>query len=105
MGTLRDKVGGGRGLDADSLGDLDDFFENGAVGLHIVSGDGAILRANKAELAMLGYTSDEYVGRHIADFHVDSEAIADILTRLRLESDWSVTRPGFPRRMGRSGMF
>ena len=28
--------------------DLEDFFENGAVGLHIVSSDGAILRANKA---------------------------------------------------------
>lgn len=90
METFRGKVSDGRGPVSDSLGDLDDFFENGAVGLHIVSGDGTILRANKAELAMLGYTSDEYVGRHIANFHADSAAIADILTRLkageRLES-------------------
>lgn len=62
--------------------DLEDFFENGAVGLHIVDGDGTILRANKAELAMLGYTAAEYVGRPITDFHADSETIADILKRL-----------------------
>jgi len=62
--------------------DLEDFFENSAVGLHIVSGDGIILRANRAELALLGYTAEEYVGRHIADFHADEEAIDEILTCL-----------------------
>ena len=35
--------------------DLEDFFENSAVGLHIVSGEGIILRANQAELDLLGY--------------------------------------------------
>lgn len=65
-----------------SRDDLEDFFENGAVGLHIVAGDGTILRANKAELALLGYSAEEYVGRHIADFHVDEPVISDILTRL-----------------------
>src|ERR1043165_4454467 len=62
---------------------LHDFFENAVVGLHIVGGDGSILRANRAELDLLGYESDEYVGRSIADFHVDAETIADILTRLK----------------------
>lgn len=62
--------------------DLEDFFDNGAVGLHIVSGDGIILRANKAELSLLGYTNEEYVGRHIAEFHADSPIIGDILQRL-----------------------
>ncbi|HYC73859.1 PAS domain S-box protein [Brevundimonas sp.] len=62
--------------------DLEDFFENSAVGLHIVSGDGIILRANKAELALLGYTADEYVGRHIAEFHADEQTIGEILTCL-----------------------
>lgn len=61
---------------------LEDFFENGAIGLHIVGPDGSILRANKAELQLLGYSSDEYIGRHIADFHADPETIADILGRL-----------------------
>ncbi|HET7718064.1 MAG TPA: PAS domain S-box protein, partial [Bauldia sp.] len=63
--------------------ELEDFFENGAVPLHLVSGEGIILRANKAELDFLGYTSDEYVGRPIADFHEDAGTIDDILARLR----------------------
>ena len=71
-------------LSADSKSDLDleDFFENGALPLHMVGPDGTILRANKAELALMGYTADGYVGRNIAEFHVDREAIGDILARL-----------------------
>jgi PAS domain S-box-containing protein len=62
--------------------ELDDFFENSAVGLHIVSGEGIILRANKAELELLGYSAEEYIGRHIAEFHADAPVIGDILHRL-----------------------
>ena len=62
--------------------DLEDFFENGTVGLHWVSSDGTILRANQAELDLLGYTREEYIGRHIAEFHADEEVINDILARL-----------------------
>lgn len=59
-----------------------DLFENAAVALHCVGPDGVILRANKAELALLRYGHDEYVGRHVADFHVDQDVIADMLARL-----------------------
>lgn len=62
--------------------DLEDFFENSAVGLHIVSGEGIILRANKAELSLLGYSANEYIGRHITEFHVDEPVIGDILNKL-----------------------
>jgi PAS domain S-box-containing protein len=62
--------------------ELEDFFENSAIGLHIVSGEGIIKRANKAELNLLGYTAEEYVGRHIAEFHVDAPVIGDILHKL-----------------------
>jgi PAS domain S-box-containing protein len=62
--------------------DLEDFFENGAVALHWVASDGSILRVNQAELDLLGYTREEYVGRHIAEFHADPPVIADILARL-----------------------
>jgi PAS domain S-box-containing protein len=62
--------------------DLEDFFENSAVGLHIVSGEGIILRANRAELELLGYSEQEYIGRHIAEFHVDAPVIGDILQKL-----------------------
>ena len=65
-----------------SLQDLEDFFENGAVGLHLVGNDGTILRANQAELDLLGYTREEYIGRSIRDFHADKPVIADILRRL-----------------------
>ena len=37
------------------LDELDDFFENGPGGVHFVSFNGHIMRANKAELALLGY--------------------------------------------------
>jgi PAS domain S-box-containing protein len=63
--------------------ELADFFENATVGLHWVGPDGTILRANRAELDMLGYRREEYVGRPIADFHADEEVICDILKRLR----------------------
>ncbi len=63
--------------------ELADFFENATVGLHWVGPDGTILRANQAELDMLGYNRDEYVGRLISDFHADAEVISDILKRLQ----------------------
>jgi PAS domain S-box-containing protein len=62
--------------------DLEEFFENGAVGLHLVSSDGTILRANRAELNMLGYAPEEYVGHHLSEFHVDRGVMEDILQRL-----------------------
>lgn len=62
--------------------DLEDFFDNGAVGLHIVSSAGIILRANKAELDILGYRPEEYIGRHVAEFHADARVIGDIIQRL-----------------------
>ena len=63
--------------------ELADFFENATIGLHWVGPDGTIQRANQAELDMLGYSREEYVGRPIADFHVDEEVICDILERLQ----------------------
>jgi PAS domain S-box-containing protein len=62
--------------------DLEDFFENGELGLHIVAHDGRILRANKAELKLLGYSAEEYIGHHIAEFHIDPSAGQGILERL-----------------------
>ena len=62
--------------------ELADFFDNAAVPLHWVGPDGMVLRVNRAELDLLGYTHEEYVGHHIAEFHVDEKAIHDILRRL-----------------------
>ena len=65
-----------------SAADLEDSFENASIAMHWVGPDGTILHANAAELSLLGYARDEYVGRHIADFHVDQDVSADILERL-----------------------
>lgn len=62
--------------------ELSDFIENASVGLHWVGADGAILWANQAELDMLGYTREEYIGRSITEFHADRKVIEDILRRL-----------------------
>ncbi|MFL6373706.1 MAG: PAS domain S-box protein [Pyrinomonadaceae bacterium] len=59
--------------------ELSDFFDTAAIGLHWVGPNGKILRANQAELDLLGYSRDEYIGRNIAEFHSDAETIGDIL--------------------------
>src|SRR5207248_9004000 len=63
--------------------ELEDFIEHTPVGLRWTGPDGTILRANQAELEMLGYRSGEYVGKNVAAFHVDPKVAADILRRLR----------------------
>lgn len=62
--------------------ELSDFFENATEGLHMVGPDGTILWANEAELTLLGYSAQEYIGRHIAEFHADRDVIDDMLARL-----------------------
>lgn len=62
--------------------ELSDFLENAVEGMHRVGPDGTILWANKAELDLLGYAHDEYIGRHIADFHADRHVIDEILAKL-----------------------
>ena len=63
--------------------ELADFFDHAPMALHWVDQDGIILRVNEAELRLLGYTRDEYLGHHIAKFHADQPVIADILRRLQ----------------------
>ncbi|QQE09093.1 response regulator [Cupriavidus gilardii] len=63
--------------------ELTDFLDNAAEGVHRVAADGTILWANRAELEMLGYRYDEYVGRPITDFHVDAPVIEHILDSLK----------------------
>jgi PAS domain S-box-containing protein len=62
--------------------ELRDFIENGIEGMHRVGPDGTILFANNAELELLGYTREEYLGRQIREFHVDEPVIDALLQRL-----------------------
>jgi PAS domain S-box-containing protein len=59
-----------------------EFAETAAIALHWVSSDGTIIWANQAELEMLGYSSEEYIGHNISEFHVDAPVLQDILNRL-----------------------
>jgi PAS domain S-box-containing protein len=59
-----------------------DFFDTAPVPIHLVRADGIILDANHAELALLGYRFEEYVGHHVSEFHVDAGAGADLVERL-----------------------
>jgi len=65
--------------------ELEDTFDNGAMPMHWVGPDGTILRANKAELELLGYRREEYVGHHIGEFHADQQAITELLRRLHAD--------------------
>jgi PAS domain S-box-containing protein len=61
---------------------LRDFIETSTIALHWVGADGTILWANQAELDLLGYKREEYIGRNITEFHADEAVINDILTGL-----------------------
>jgi PAS domain S-box-containing protein len=75
--------------------ELQDFIENAVVGLHWVGPDGTILWANAAELNLLGYTAQEYIGRNIKNFHADEDVICDILERLSCRQKLE----GYPARL------
>lgn len=55
--------------------ELQDYVDNAPIGLHWVDGNGIIKWANKAELDMLGYSADEYIGHNISEFHIDNEVV------------------------------
>ncbi|RYD56506.1 MAG: PAS domain S-box protein [Sphingobacteriales bacterium] len=61
---------------------LQEFIDSAAVGIHCVNKDGVVIYVNKAELDLLGYTRDGYVGHHISEFYADQPVIDDIMKRL-----------------------
>ncbi|MDQ6755555.1 MAG: ATP-binding protein [Bacteroidota bacterium] len=68
--------------DIESHERLEEFLDNASVGIHLVDSNGTILYANKAELNLLGYKPEEYLGHNIADFHADKKTIEDIFSKL-----------------------
>jgi PAS domain S-box-containing protein len=62
--------------------ELRDFVENASVGMHWVGADGTIIWANQAELDLLGYTREEYIGQSIGKFHADQPVISYMLDTL-----------------------
>lgn len=59
-----------------------EFIDNSSIGIHAVSSDGIILYANMCELDVLGYKHSEYVGRHVEEFQLDADCLADMMEKL-----------------------
>src|SRR5262249_54630868 len=80
--------------------ELADFFDNAVMALHWVGPDGIILRVNQAALHLLGYSRDDYLGHHMAEFHAYPDVSADILRRLHAGEElhdyetWLVCKDG-----------
>ncbi|HVZ34787.1 MAG TPA: PAS domain-containing protein, partial [Polyangiaceae bacterium] len=62
--------------------ELREFLDGAADGIHTVAADGTITWANRAELRLLGYSAEEYVGSQIRDIHADQALVEEILARL-----------------------
>jgi len=62
--------------------ELSDFLENAAIGIYWVDADGTIQWANRAQLQLLGYEREEFIGHNVIEFHVDRMAARDLLVRL-----------------------
>src|SRR4051812_21949820 len=45
--------------------ELCDFLDDAVVGINKIGPDGRILEANRAELDLLGYKPEEYIGHHL----------------------------------------
>jgi PAS domain S-box-containing protein len=66
---------------------LEDFLENVTVAVHLVDRQGIIVYANKAELNLLGYQKEEYIGHNIKEFHAEEEVIDSIFSKLVRHED------------------
>jgi PAS domain S-box-containing protein/putative nucleotidyltransferase with HDIG domain len=52
-----------------------EIFDNAPIGYHELDTEGRVTRINRTELAMLGYSAEEMLGRHVWEF-VDEKDIA-----------------------------
>jgi PAS domain S-box-containing protein len=61
---------------------ISDFIDNATIGLHWLNPEGMTVWVNRAELKLLGYDREEYLGQPQIDFHVNREAMAELFDRL-----------------------
>jgi PAS domain S-box-containing protein len=62
--------------------ELANLVESAPFAMHWVDKDGVVIWANRAELNMLGYSADEFIGRHVGEFHADARIAKEILACL-----------------------
>jgi PAS domain S-box-containing protein len=60
-----------------------DLFDDAPVAYHELDTAGRVLRVNKTELALLGYTAEEMIGRPIWDFVVENVSREAVIGKLR----------------------
>ena len=66
----------------DPTHDFAELLDQAPVAIHSIDAAGTIVWANRAELELLGYSSEEYIGRPLAAFHVDPDVATDMLARI-----------------------
>ena len=64
-----------------------DLFDDAPVAYHELDTDGRFARVNKTELAMVGYSAEEIVGRHIGEFLAGDDAHASVMRRIGSGAD------------------
>jgi PAS domain S-box-containing protein len=61
---------------------LNEFFDNAPIGLQWLGLDGTILRANQAQLSLLGYARENYLGHRFAEFDLEEIVTNDLIAQL-----------------------
>ena len=62
---------------------LQSFFDTSVFYVKALNPDGRLVFANKSELAYSGFSKEEYVDRHFADFAVDRAKAAELVETLK----------------------
>jgi PAS domain S-box-containing protein len=62
--------------------ELADFVENAVEGLHQLGFDGTILWANPAQLRLLGFSAEEYVGHKLSEFQADPNSFDEFWRKI-----------------------
>jgi len=60
------------------LMEMEDFLDSLEVIFHSVNEDGVVLWASQYELNVFGYTKEQFVGKPLADFILDPEALKKV---------------------------
>jgi len=67
--------------------ELADFLENALEGVQQVGADQVVRWANRAQLELLGYAAEDYIGRPLDEFYVDRSVFDEFWRRLMSRED------------------
>lgn len=71
-----------------SLPNLKTFCDNSPVGISFLDRQGKIIYANKTELELLGYESNDYFGSNISAYHEEKPSLNYVMSSLTSGSDF-----------------